>query len=138
MKRYLITLLAVVGFTLLAQQSATTTSDITFSAGFTGTPNKWDRAVAIWWIDHHNSGLAEGVTPLPKSTGPEIKASYLSIISGWITLRHQNKIDELISLNSVDFTPRQRGRIFDKIHEKIAAGADVNAIITGLDKVITP
>lgn len=132
MKKLLITLLTIGSLALLAQQ-ATTSSDISFTANFTGTPNKWDREAAIWWIDRHNAGLDEQDTPLPKATGPEIKASYLTIIGSWITTRHQTKVNQLITQASVVVTPSERGSILDALDTKLKAGTSVADLLTAIN-----
>ena len=52
-------------------------SNITFTIDFTGTPDSFDKEAAIFAIDRANNGRE---TPLPYSTGAELRASYLTVL----------------------------------------------------------
>jgi hypothetical protein len=60
-------------------------SNITFTLDFTGTPNSFDREAAIFAIERANSGRE---TPLPYSTGAELRASYLTVLLEGVESTH--------------------------------------------------
>ena len=100
-------------------------SDITLDVTFTGTPNDFDIDAATHIIELENVRRANDLdengdpvlSPLPLSTGAELKASYLLLLSGLITKAHASYIKQAAEEQSkeddikqkwLDATPAQR------------------------------
>ena len=97
-------------------------SAITFSVGFSGTPDEFDIAAARFVIDAENARRAAAdppETPLPDGTGAELKASYLGELESAVDNAHanyakaarKNEQDTRISNKWQDLTDDQRARI---------------------------
>ena len=68
-------------------------SAITFSVGFTGTPDEYDIAAAQYVIDAENARRAAQdppESPLPDGSGAEIKSSYLGELGKAVDSAHAN------------------------------------------------
>ena len=96
-------------------------SDITWSVDYSGTPNDFDINGAKSAIDKYNE---ERQTPLPNSTGAEIKASYLILCDEVIDRWHDSNAREAANNFIKD------NQIIQRL--KLASDADRAAVLAAL------
>jgi len=76
---------------------------LVFTVDFTGAVSENDTTAAKYIIDIENTrlaGLDPPVAPLLNSTGAEIKASYLGLLSTLVTRTHDSYIQQAIDKSS--------------------------------------
>lgn len=114
--------------------------NIVLSVTFTGTPDAEDVLAARHAIFVENKLRAQRSailgatpeTPLPTSTPAEIKASYLSILTGRATTRHASYILEAKSEPAAKerFTPAELQQILANLVTRLNNGETAASIIT--------
>jgi hypothetical protein len=106
--------------------------NIALSINFTGTPDADDQRAARHLIRLENERLAQldpPGTPLPTSTGAELKSSYLTVLGAVLTSAHFSYIDQSRSLQN-RFTPEQIKTIHTNLVTRLNAGENAEAIVT--------
>jgi len=95
---------------------------ITLAANITGTMDVFDKRAALAIINTVNQNR---VTPLPKSTNPEIKASYETIISEQLSAIHQQNIKAAagdVGLKGAGFSDTDKDAAHAKMVDLVASG----------------
>ena len=95
---------------------------ITLAANVTGTMDAFDKRAALAVINTVNQNR---VTPLPKSTNAEIKASLETILSEQLSAIHQQNIIAAagdVGLRGAGFADADKDAIHAKMVDLVAAG----------------
>lgn len=108
--------------------------NITFSVGFTGTPDAEDQRAArhaIFTENTRRAALTPPGTPLPNSTAAEVRASYLSILTSQIANQHSTNITYAASRDGVAerFTTDELDQIRRNLVDRLNAGESKASIV---------
>lgn len=109
--------------------------NITFTTGFTGTPDADDILAArhiIFLENQRRAALTPPGTPLPTANAVNVRDSYLAVLLATLTSAHLSYIQQAKSASGADvrFTPAALEVIRANLTARLNAGESEESIVT--------